>query len=242
MSRRRSLDETRELLLDTGVSMLLESGVNVTLGAINLMDVCRAAGLTTAGSAYKIWETQEAYRTALMRHLLREAVPTTEAIDLLTATLEAPDSELPDLTESIRTVAAVSARGTTADKASSVHLALWLAAQHDPVLAEELDAADQRLIDASAAMFDALIARYGHEWVPPFTSRLLAVSLAALIEGLDLRARAVPALVSEPLVRPTGGSDGTDQEWHLFACGVEALIHAFTRPRCAGESHVRERC
>ena len=247
MSRRRSLDETRELLLDTGVTMLIDSGVKVTLGAINLMDVCRAAGLTTAGSAYKIWDTQEDYRTALLRHLLREAVPTTEAIDLVTAALEAPDTDLPDITELIRSVAAVSAQGAIGDKSSPVYLALWLAAHHDPVLADELDTADRELIDAYAAMYDALLARYDREWRPPFTSRLLAVSLSALVEGLDLRSRAVPSLVNDPLMRATGGTDGTngtngtDQEWHLFACGVEALFHAFTRPCRAGESRVRER-
>ncbi|HET8930002.1 MAG TPA: hypothetical protein VFN21_05030 [Acidimicrobiales bacterium] len=240
MSRRRSLDETHDLLLDTGVRLLLDSGVNVTLGAISLMDVCRAAGLTTAGSAYKIWETQEDYRVALMRHLLREAVPGTEAIELLTAVLEAPDTDLPDLTELIRSVAAANATDSIANEASPVYLALWLAAQHDPVLADELYTADVELIDAYGAMYDALVTRYDHDWVPPFNGRLLAVSLSALVEGLDLRSRATPALVNEPLVRPTG-PDGADEEWHLFACGVEALIHTFTRPRCAGESHERQR-
>lgn len=240
MSRRRSLDETRELLLDTGVTMLFDSGVKVTLGAINLMDVCRAAGLSTAGSAYKIWETQEDYRVALMRHLLREAVPTTEAIEMMTAVLETPDTDLPELTELIRGISAVSAQGTIADKSSPVYLALWLAAEHDPVLAAELYTADHELIDAFAAMYDALVARYDHEWVPPFDSHLLAVSLSALVEGLDLRSRATPSLVSDPLLRPTG-PDGAAEEWHLFACGVEALIHTFTRPRCAEESHERQR-
>ncbi len=230
MSRRRSLDETRELLLDTGVTMLLDSGVKVTLGAINLIDVCRAAGLTTAGSAYKIWATQEAYRVALLRHLLTEAVPTIEAIELLTAALEAPDTDLPDLTELIRGVSAVSADGVIGHKSTPVYLALWLAALHDPVLAEELYAADDELLSAYATMYDALVTRYDHEWVPPFDGRLLAVSLSALVEGLDVRSRATPSIVSDPLVRPTG-PDGADQEWHLFACGVEAMIHAFTRPR-----------
>lgn len=234
MSRRRSLDETRELLLDTGVEILIDSGVNVTLGAINLMDVCRAAGLTTAGSAYKIWATQEDYRVALMRHLLRTAVPGTEAIELMTATLEAPDVELPEFTELIRTVAAANARDNIANQAAPLYLALWLSALHDPVLADDLYTVDRELLDAYGAMYEALAVRYGLEWVPPFDGRLLAVSLSALIEGLDLRSRATPSLVGDPLVRPTG-PDGTDQEWHLFACGVEALVGAFTRPRRDGD-------
>lgn len=230
MRRRRNLDETRELLLDTGVRLLLDSGVNVTLGAINLIDVCRAAGLTTAGSGYKIWETQEMFRIELLRHLLFVAVPGAESIEMLTEAVEAPETDLPELTELIRTVAGASADDVIGGSASPVYLALWLAAVHDPELAGNLWTADQALIDAYAELYEAILARFDLEWRPPFDARLLAVSLSSLAEGMDIHSRANPELISVPLARPTG-PDGAPQDWHLFACGAEALIRAFTRPR-----------
>ena len=112
-----------------------------------------------------------------------------KAAELLTAALEAPDTDLPDLTELIRSVSAVSAEGIIGDKSSPVYLALWLAALHDPVLAEELYTADDELLDAYATMYEALVKRYDHEWVAPFDGRLLAVTLSALVEGLGLDPR-----------------------------------------------------
>src|SRR5690606_15574146 len=76
--RRRSLEETRLLLLETGGKMLLDSGLNVTLGDLDPLAVCNRAGLTSPGSVYKLWDTREAFRTDLIRHYFARRLNTAE--------------------------------------------------------------------------------------------------------------------------------------------------------------------
>ena len=235
MAPRRSLTETRSLLLDTGAKMLVDTGVQVTVGHINMIDVCREAGLKTAGSGYKIWATQEDFRVDLLRYLLDRTIVGTETVDLLTDAL-ADAGDLPPLDELIRSAGASNAESNISNDSYSVYIALWLAAEFDAELREGLRSSDSDWLDAFANLYDTMLQRYGREWVPPFDAKLLAVSLSALVEGLTIRARFNPKLVPADLLRPTG-ADGADEPWHLFACGAQALIEAFSRPiqRAQGE-------
>ena len=228
MPPRRSLSETRTLLLDTGAKMLLETGIQVTVGRLTLIDVCREAGLKTAGSGYKIWPSQEDFRVDLLRHLLDSTIAGIEIIDLLTETV-ATDEELPDATELIRTAGADNAIANIGNAAYFAYIALWLAAEFDDELRVGLRSSDTAWLDSMARLYEAVLVRYGREWIPPFTAKHLSVSLSALVEGLAIRARYDPALVPEDLSRPTG-PDGAEQPWHLFACGAQALIEGFSRP------------
>lgn len=228
MPPRRSLSETRTLLLDAGAKMLVDTGFQVTVGHINLIDVCREAGLKTAGSGYKIWPSQGDFRVDLLRHLLDSIIVGTDIVDRLTQTVAGGD-ELPGLQELIRTIGATNAESNIDNDSYTVYVALWLAAEFDDQLRSGLRGSDTDLLDAFANLYDALLERYGREWVPPFNATLLSVSLSALVEGLAIRARFEPGVVPNDLMRPTG-PDGAEEPWHLFACGAEALIEAFSRP------------
>ena len=81
-----------------------------------------------------------------------------------------------------------------------------------------------------AAIYAAVAERYDLEFVPPFDATILATSIGALAEGFAIRDHVTPELVPDDMPRPTG-PDGAVEPWHLFACGVEALVRAFTRPR-----------
>src|SRR5690606_4054701 len=61
---RRTAAETRQLLLDTGVEMLYETGISPPVAHIRLQNVLRRAGLTT-GAAYRIWANQEDFQLDL---------------------------------------------------------------------------------------------------------------------------------------------------------------------------------
>src|SRR5690349_16679939 len=65
----RSLEATRQRLLDVGVELLHERGLCVPVTHVRLSAVARAANLST-GAAYRVWERQEDFH----RDLAVEAV------------------------------------------------------------------------------------------------------------------------------------------------------------------------
>jgi hypothetical protein len=62
---------------------------------------------------------------------------------------------------------------------------------------------------------------------PPWTIRQFTMAVTAFSEGCSLRQRIDGGV--EGIVRPTG-PNGRDQEWTLFAAGLEALVHQFYEP------------
>lgn len=64
---RRSLQETRQLVLDAGLRLAVDLGVR-PLVDVKLIDAVDEVGLTT-GSAYKIWKNQGEFQNALALHL-----------------------------------------------------------------------------------------------------------------------------------------------------------------------------
>lgn len=62
---------------------------------------------------------------------------------------------------------------------------------------------------------------------PPWTIRQFTMAVTAYSEGCSLRQRIDG--YSDRIVRPTG-PQGEDQEWTLFAVGLEALVHQFFEP------------
>lgn len=230
---RRSIDDTRALLIATGAEMVATESA-VTVGRIDLIDVCRRAGLTSAGSAYKIWDTQEDYRVDLLRHVLSRFIPGRHAIDLVTAAVAEDPAALPPLPELIRTATGTTpADGDDGARHFSVYVALWLASADDEVLARELHDSDVAVIDAYARLYDAVADAYGLEWKPPFDARFFATMVAALTDGLTVRLGAHGDVAGRTLARRVDDGPGEPTEWSLLACAVDAFARAFSRPRGA---------
>jgi len=236
---RRSIDDTRALLLATGAEMVATESA-VTIGRVDLLDVCRRAGLSTVGSAYKIWDTQDDYRLELLHHVLGEFIPGRDAIDLVTAAIADDPDALPPLPELIRTATGTAiADGDDGARHFSIYVGLWLASVDDAALARELHDSDVTVIDAYAGLYDAVAEAYGLEWKPPFDARFFATMVAAMTDGLTVRMGAHGDLVERTLVRRV--DDGSEEaEWSLLACGVYALARAFSRPRGAGAPGERD--
>ncbi|MBS1846829.1 MAG: TetR family transcriptional regulator C-terminal domain-containing protein [Actinobacteria bacterium] len=227
--RRRSLDETRDAILDAGVDMLVASGFEVTIGRVDLVDVCRRAGLESAGSAYNIWPNQEAYRRDLIRTLLASRLGDHATPADLADAFARAGADLPEFDEVLRT-ATVRDFEVNTGILNIVNLAVGLAASHDDELAAQLHDYETRSLDEFAALYRTANEAYGLDWVPPFDAHLLAISLSALVQGFAIRMATTPELVPTDLSRPTG-PDGVDQPWHLFSCAAKAIIEGFTRPR-----------
>lgn len=226
MAKRRSLDETRALLLSAGAALLAERGVSVTLDRISLIDVCRRAGLKTAGSAYKIWPNQDAYRSELLHELVVASSATFTTKNQVDG-LFSGDRQ-PSFDELIRVVAADNAELNKT--IYPTYLVVWLAQRTDAELAATFADAEDAWLEALVALFTAVVDAYDLEFVEPFDATILGVTLSALVEGLTIRRRATPEFVPESLPLPTGAG-GADQEWAPFAIGVKAIFDAYTRPR-----------
>lgn len=57
---RRTGEQTKDLLIRTGIAMLLDRGTSAGVSHIRLQEVVRRAGLTT-GAAYRLWADQDAF-------------------------------------------------------------------------------------------------------------------------------------------------------------------------------------
>jgi len=75
--------------------------------------------------------------------------------------------------------------------------------------------------------YAALAATLGMRPRSPLTVRQFTVAVGALAEGCSLRQRLDPNM--DGIRRPTG-PDGEDQEWSVFAIGLEALQRLFFEP------------
>lgn len=229
MPSRRSLDDTRALLLDTGVNMLQDNGVKIAVGTLSIIDVCRQAGLKTAGSAYKIWPRQDDFRIEVLRHALHASTDGDQIIEAITQDVT-KSGEPWDLKEVIRVSGETNVTYNANSPQYRLYVALWCAAGQDPVLAEQIREGDGAVLKRFAEMYELVIELSGREWVPPYNADHLALVLSALVEGMVLRLRYDQDRVPTDLMRPTA-ADGSDEPWHLFACAVEAIVEGFTRPK-----------
>lgn len=228
MPTRRSLDETRQRILDAGATMMSEAGYSLRSANITLIDACRRAGLGTAGSGYKIWGTQDEFRDDLMRHALAMEGTREEAAERLLEAIAqlGPD---PDLTSIIRVAAIENAQGVIGTEWFSRLVALWLAAATDDEMrAVQIDT-QEKLLASLEETFTELLVAYGRQMRPPFTERMLTVAIAAEMHGIGHYG----AYGNDPKVmtvqRPTG-RDGALEHWHLMGCVVDALVASFTQP------------
>lgn len=229
---RRAADETRRLLIDTGIAMLHERGVTAGVSHIRLQDVLGRAGLTT-GAAYRLWSDQEDFHRelAVAATRWRDDAPITRTI---AAIRNLVDEHAP-LRQVIRVAAAAHVEGF-GDAASSPRqpsttflttLALRATARHSPDLQAASSARHKESIDSFADLYATLMKVYDIRVRAPFTLRQFAVALAALGEGFALQAIEGEA---HPIVQLAAADGGTGEDWTLFGVAVEAVLEAFTEP------------
>jgi hypothetical protein len=225
---RRSLDETRESILDAGAAMMSEAGYSLKSANITLIDACRRAGLGTAGSGYKIWGTQEEFRDDLMRHALAMESTREEAGERLLEAIAQLGPE-PSLADIIRVAATENAEAVIGTQWFTRMTALWLAAATDDAMRVEQIDTQAKLLASLRGTFVELLHAYGRVMRPPFTEEMLTLAIAAEMHGIAYYcAYANDTDVSE-VDRPTG-PDGQMERWHLVGCVVEAIVEAFTQP------------
>lgn len=221
---RRTVENTRQLLLDVGVRLLFERGANGGVTHIKLSEVAAASDLTT-GAAYRCWDNQDAFHSDLATAAVRwrDAEPIAATVARITKLVE---TRAP-LDEVIRVAAEENLFSYPEDTAFLTTIALRACGPTDEGLAA---AGRDRLataIDSSATMYAALLQIYGLRPRAPFTVVHLALTLAALSEGFSLQAMSGSP---HPRIERDDLPPDVDPDWTLFAVGVEAVVAHYTEP------------
>lgn len=230
---RRTADDTRRLILEAALQMLLERGATAGVQHIRLQEVLRSVGLTT-GAAYRIWTDQTDFHRDLAVEMvgLRFAPPVTSASVAIQEVLESGGS-----LDEVARVAALD----FVTYASKFHLepesrdshafitalALRTAAGSWPELRVASAERHRGSIAAFAEFYGALLQRYGRRVRSPLTIVDFTEAMAALGEGFAVRA-------AEGLDHPSydipEGGELPSGEWTLFGIGIQGLVAAFTIP------------
>lgn len=227
---RRTGEETRSLLISTGMEMLLDRGISAGVAHIRLQEVVRRAGLTT-GAAYRLWADQDdfhrdlAVAMARWRHdrpaessvlaveeLLRSGKPLDEVIRLA----------------AVRHVQSFDGDGGTGGSRTSrlflIALALRATAQTWDDLKVASNERHEESVEEFVTFYRMLMSAYGFRMRTPYTIRDFAVAMAALGEGFALHA--IEGL-DHPMLTIDVDDEGPPGEWTLFGICVRGLVHQF---------------
>jgi AcrR family transcriptional regulator len=230
---RRTAEDTRRLILEAAIQMLLERGATAGVQHIRLQEVLRSVGLTT-GAAYRIWGDQDEFHRDLAVAMvgLRFAPPVASAAGAIEEVLSSGGS-----LDDVARVAALD----FVTYASKFHLepesrdshafitalALRTAAGAWPELRVASAERHRESIAAFATFYAALLQRFGRRMREPLTIVDFTEAMAALGEGFAIRA-------AEGLDHPTydipEGAELPSGEWTLFGIGIRGLVAAFTIP------------
>ncbi|BDV32063.1 hypothetical protein [Microbacterium terricola] len=224
---RRTAEETRRLLIDAGLQLLLERGVSAGVQHIRLQEVLRTVGLTT-GAAYRIWADQTEYHRdlAIAMVRLRFAEPTASAETAVRDATSMDDVIRAAALDHVTYAAQFHLDpGSRDSHAFITALALRTAAGAWPELREASAARHAESVAAFAAFYAELMERFGYRMREPMTVRDLAEALAAIGEGFAIRAaegldHPVYVLSEDDEMAPTG-------QWTLFGLTVRAMSDAF---------------
>jgi AcrR family transcriptional regulator len=220
MARPTAEDRRRDYLRvgsDIVAEFDLENAKQVPLDAlanVKVADVARRAGVTK-GALYHIWESQEAYRRDLLRHLLEleEQAGVRETQEVLE---NIPADE--DIAHVVNRLSNFAYERLKDDPRMLARFSFYNYAD-DP----EVNA----LLAKGSVSFEPYYERYlaaaGRRVRAPFTLQQLVVSTNAYFFGMIIRHRVSP-LVDEIVV------DSDDRAWSLYAFGLNALLEHFTEP------------
>jgi AcrR family transcriptional regulator len=221
---RRTTDETKQLLLDVGVRMLYERGIDIGVAHVKLAEVVAEAGLTT-GAAYRCWDNQDAFHQdlAVAAVLWRDGPP-----DGITAAhiAELIDERAP-LSEVLRTASEPNLFSYPENMTFLTTIGLRACGPTDEALADAGRRRFEAAMESYTELYDALAELYGRRVRPPFTMAQVALVLASLSEGFALQAMTG---MPHPHVERTEVAEGVGTDWSLLACAVEAIVERFTEP------------
>jgi len=237
-------EEVRLRLLEAGRDVLLRHGPGCGLDPVTL-DGAIAEADVPRGSAYRLWQDevltpQQSYRQAVQLDLLTRVgtgVPATTAKFKETYEEYAEFSRSQEPAErdwAFRTILRLVANHSHDRLASSRTWRVYQALRSNVVAKatpreaaiDAIRRAEAVQIEAYADMYREIAKVYGIRIRKPYTIHEFATSAFALNEGIATR---VTDGFRRQVTRPTG-RNGEDEEWTLFAIGLEALADHYFEP------------
>lgn len=227
---RRTAEDTRRLILDAGLRMLLERGASAGVQHIRLQEVLRSVGLTT-GAAYRIWADQDDFHRDLSIEMvsLRFAPPSSSAQNAAHRVLDEGGSMDEVLRATTLDHVTYASRFHREPESRDSHafitaLALRTAAGSWPELREASAARHAESIADFTAFYTAIMPRVGLRMRPPFTVRDFAEAMAALGEGFAVRAAEG---LDHPMIEIEDGAHMPEGTWTLFGVAARGLVEVF---------------
>jgi hypothetical protein len=247
-----SRDELRALLLETGRTLLIEEGLGTGVDTLSFKRVFERVEsdtgrrISNASVIRRAWENQADYQTDVLVSVAQQEglgeldetfsamVPLFSTLDL--STVEARERSLREL---CRVGGAANILALLESPNWSLWIAVWALATAESLRPDEqraenlarirraLLAGYQGVTQLWEDAYAALAASLGIRVRAPLTVRQFTLAVGALAEGCSLRQRLDPEM--DGILRPTG-TDGEDQEWSVFAIGLEALQRLFFEP------------
>ena len=214
--KRLSAEEGRQALLEAGRALAHEQPAGPALEHIRLTDVAERAGVSV-GALYHYWDSQDAYRDDLLDEVFAPSrfdppddAGTGEGLGAI------------DLVELLRVGAEAELERLRTSPDLRVLMAMWAAA--DPAIEPRVAEHFRVVGEDWAAFYEAVFRAHGLEVRPPFTYEQVATLLAAVGDGLAVRAGVDPAAV------PTDLDVEGEGRWTLLGAALAALLPAFSRP------------
>jgi hypothetical protein len=242
--QRQKKDDLRNLLLETGRSMLRDQGLGNGAEALTFKKVFeqveRESGIrvTNASVIRRVWENQADFQADVLatialddhRHLVEVGVgavkPILDNVDLASAS-----SREQTMRELCRVAGELNATAVRQLRDWPLWIGVWaLAASGQPLdhrqriesaLFVGLDRFTEQIVDAYSAMARLL----GFRLRAPFSIRQFAVAADSLGQGYGLHER-VDDSITEEIELPSG-PEGRLQKWTLFAVAFEGLVQRF---------------
>ncbi len=244
MTRRRK-EDMAQLILKTGVEMLIERGLDggcdhVGMGDV-LAEVERTTGerITNASVYGRMWDTQADFHKELLLTAAEyypdgEEKATLEQarVVLSHADLQQSEGRRAALVEISRRAGAAHLRTLSESRPWQTWLAIWAITVSTPTLDDDtvrgpaISRRHEHAVNDFAVVLSEVLDAVGHRIKAGLTLTQLASSIYALSEGFALHDRFAPEHIVT-LERPSG-PNGDAQDWTLFAVGVEALLLHFT--------------
>lgn len=243
---RKSREELRALLLSAGQDVLHDEGIETGFSNLTFKRVFdrleKDTGLRiTNGSVIgRVWENQAAFQADVLVSIAQdegrpEVDQTLEAVTEILGNLDRSTgaARLRSVQELSRVggAASVNAIGKSSNWSLWISVLAYATTAGDPAQRERVREA---LLGGYNSMtkfweqnYEGLMNYFGLRICRPWTIRDFTIAVTAYSEGCSLRQRVDGHLPT--LIRPTG-PDGEDQEWTLFAVGLEALIGQFFEP------------
>jgi hypothetical protein len=240
---RLNREELRAMLLEEGREILFEDGLEA--GSSNLTfkrvfeRVEKKAGvrLTNASVIRRVWENQADFQADVLVAIAKdegrqEAEGTVRAVEIVFGGLDLSTAE--SRARAVPEACRVGGAASSTAIAGSTSWSLWISVIAMATATTTPD--QQRRIKAALKDGYTSVSRFWSEAIAgfmeflglrirqPWTMAEFTMAVIAYSEGCSLRQHTSGN--SELMIRPTG-PDGEDQQWTLFAVGLEALVNQF---------------